>query len=185
MNIKDKITFFYYWEETLWDDQVDANKYFATLSILFAAIVGALTGGGNTLKSMFNLETEMSLYASLGLCVFIWGYNVAESIVATTNAKTAFLRSLLMLFCIAVAYGLGHLLAVVVIVVVTVILVLLVGWGVLKAALGGSSSGGKTYLVDKDGNKEEVSRGLIGTDLVDKQGHSYQDNGNGTATEIG
>ena len=57
MSINDKITFFYTLEESIWNNKVDANKYLATLSILFVAVLGGLAGGGSTLESFFNWDT--------------------------------------------------------------------------------------------------------------------------------
>lgn len=171
-NIKDKITFFYYWEEKLWDKKVDANKYFATISILMAAIFGALTGGGNALKGFFGTDTEISTTASIGMCILLWGVNMAESIVASTDAWTAFKRSLLMMGCIAGAYIAGFLLAVVVIIIVAIVIAIFIGITILGVIFGNSSSKGEEYLVDEEGNKIKVRDYLFG-EKVDKNGKRY------------
>lgn len=177
-NIKDKITFFYYWEEKMWDEKVNANKYFATLSILMAAIIGALTGGGSALKGMFGFDTEISTTASIGLCILMWGLNMAESIVASTDVWTTVKRSLLMLVCIAGAYFAGFLLAVVVIILVAIVIAIFVGITVLGVVFGDSSSKKQEYLVDEDGNKTKVHNYIFGS-KVDSSGHIYERDGNG------
>lgn len=171
-NIKDKITFFYYWEEKMWDEKVDANKYFATLSILMAAITGALTGGGSALKGIFGADTEISTTASIGLCILMWGLNMAESIVASTDVWTAVKRSLLMLVCIAGAYFAGFLLAVVVIIIVAIVIAIFIGITILGVVFGDSSSKGKQYLVDEDGNKIRVHDHFFG-EKIDNHGERY------------
>ena len=89
MSINDKITFFYTLEESIWNNKVDANRYLATLSILFVAVLGGLAGGGSALESFFNWDTAPSLLAIIASCVFIWGTNVAESIIVSTNPLVA------------------------------------------------------------------------------------------------
>lgn len=140
--INEKLTFFYYWEEKLWDDKVNANKYFGTISLLMVAIIGAFTGGGNALKSMFDMNTDLSVIASGGLCILICGLNIGESIVASADAWTAFKRSMLMLLCIAATYFISGVLAVLVIIVVTAVVAIWLGLTLLGGLLNSSSSSG-------------------------------------------
>lgn len=141
MTFREKITFFYALEEHIWNEKVEANKYLATLSILFVAILGGIVGGGNTFAEMFNWDTAPSLLSILSVCILVWGANVAESIIASANGWVALGRSALMLLVMAVAFALGFLLAVVVIIIVCLILILLFASGALKGALSGGGSG--------------------------------------------
>ena len=156
MSINDKITFFYTLEESIWNNKVDANKYLATLSILFIAVLGGLAGGGSTLESFFNWDTAPSLLAIIASCVFIWGTNVAESIIVSTNPLVALLRSLLLLLVMAFAFVAGYVLAVVVIIIVCLVVVLLLFTGVLNGALSG---GGRGSSNSDDDDKEVLDFG--------------------------
>lgn len=170
MSINDKITFFYTLEESIWNNKVDANRYLATLSILFVAVLGGLAGGGSALESFFNWDTAPSLLAIIASCVFIWGTNVAESIIVSTNPLVALLRSLLLLLVMAVAFVAGYVLAVVVIVIVCITLVLLFCTGALKGALSGGGGGSSSSSSSDD--KEVLDFGMgdreTGTSSWDK-----------------
>lgn len=169
MSINDKITFFYTLEESIWNNKVDANKYLATLSILFIAVLGGLAGGGSTLESFFDWDTAPSLLAIIASCVFIWGTNVAESIIVSANPLVALLRSLLLLLVMAAAFVAGYVLAVVVIIIVCLVVVLLLFTGSLKGALSGG--GGSSSSSNSD-DKEVLDFGMgdreTGTSSWDK-----------------
>ena len=61
MKIQDKITFFHALEAKIWEDKVEANPYLATLSILIAAVSGALVGGSDTLRNWFDWNFDISM----------------------------------------------------------------------------------------------------------------------------
>ena len=109
-------------EEGLWNEKVEANKYFGTLSILFIAIVGAFNSVGGALQAMLDVNVEPSMFASVCICIFVWGMNVAESIVASKDGFTALKRSLLMLVTLAVAFFAGVIAGGIVVAVVCIIL---------------------------------------------------------------
>ena len=139
MKIKDKITFFYAIEETLWNEKVEANKYFATLSILFVALVGACNSVGGALQSMLDINLSPSTFASAGVLIFVWGLNVAESIVASTTPLTALGRSMLMLVVLTLSLGAGIIAGGIVVLVVCIILFVLFCMFLIGMFAGSSS----------------------------------------------
>ena len=61
--MKEKITWFWNWEKRIWDDKVEANRYFATLSIMFVAVMGACVGGGRIFHEWINWDTDTNVVA--------------------------------------------------------------------------------------------------------------------------
>jgi hypothetical protein len=110
------------------------------------------------------------LLAIIASCVFIWGTNVAESIIVSTNPLVALLRSLLLLVVMAASFVAGYVLAVVVIVIVCITLVLLFCTGALKGALSGGGGGSSSSSSSDD--KEVLDFGMgdreTGTSSWDK-----------------
>lgn len=188
MKIQDKITFFHALEAKIWKDEVEANPYLATLSILVVAVSGALVGGSHTLRNWFEWNFYVSMIGTIGACIFLWGYNLAESILASKTALIAILRSLLLLVLMAVAFCLGYAAAVVVITIVTVILFLMALTELIKVAFGSgnnvtvteSGSGVKKTLT----NLGAVGEALAGSSLVDSSGKGHKINPDGTSSPV-
>lgn len=151
MSLNEKLTFFHLWEEKLWDKNIEANHYFSTLSILFVALLGAIVGGGNVLELVFGEMRIPSLPAVLGVVIFIWNGNVAESIVAATNVKVAILRSLLLFGIMVAAFIIGGVLAIFVMIAVVVILALFLVSGALRASAGGGRRRSRRSNDEDDG----------------------------------
>lgn len=152
MNIQDKLTFFHALEEKIWKEQVESNQYFGTLSILIVALSGALVGGGNFIADNTDWNVQVSMIGSIGACFYLWGLNVAESIFASKNVKTAILRSLLFLAVMAVAFVIGFIAAVIVIIIVMVIAAILFFLFTISLFAGS----GKTYTLRNTSTGEEV-----------------------------
>lgn len=174
---KNIFNFFYAIDKHLWGDEIYTNRYLATLSLLFVALLGAMQGGGSILNSWFGWDVEMNILTTIELSILVFGYNLFESIVSA-KPKIAFLRSLLTLGCFVAAFALGYLLAVVVIFAVAAIIVL---W-FIGAALGGGSKSGRATVTDEYGHETEVKKDMFGT-YHDSYGNTYTDNQNGTATK--
>lgn len=182
MTIQDKITFFYALEETIWNEKVEANPYFGTLSILIVALSGALVGGDNILNAWFDWNLNISLIGTIGACLYLWGLNVGESIVATSTTLTALLRSLLMLVVMAGAFGLGYVASVIVITIVCLILTILFFIFFLTMLFGT----GKTSILQNTltGEKTKVKdMGMMGH--VDGSGNTFDENLDGSFSERG
>lgn len=83
------MTFFGALERKIWGDKINANPYFATLSILAVMLAGAVSGGGRLFYEWFGWDMAMNNVAMAALIVWVWGYDVAESIVAAEDWKAA------------------------------------------------------------------------------------------------
>lgn len=160
MDINNKITFFYRLEKKLWKDETDANRYFATLSILVAAIAGALLGGKSVLEDYFRWISNVSILGFLGASIILYGMNIAESIIATTSAKIATLRSLLILVCMACAYVVGVIASVVIMIIVAIIAFILFLMFMLTLLFGTGKSTYKNVWTGEKYVKED--NGLLG-----------------------
>lgn len=159
--MKEKINWFWVWEKRIWKEKINANPYFATLSISYAALVGACVGGGEIFHEWFGWNTDTS-YPALGLLlILVWGCNVAESIIASKGTLMAVWRSLLILLCLALAFAVGFIASVVVIILVVAWLALMLV-GSLLSGSGGGGSKKKRYTLD-DGTEVEKESGLFGS----------------------
>lgn len=166
MTYKDKITFFYALEESLWGDKVEANHYFATLSILFVVLAGAFNSIGGALQSMFAINASPSLFGTAAVCLYVWGLNVAESIVACTDGLTALWRSLLMLLMTVLAFVGGVLLGGILVAIVCIILFAFVCIVLFKMLLGTQSSGSRNTRWKTEDGEEVHGEKLWGSDIV-------------------
>lgn len=158
--MKELISWFWALEKSIWKEKIEANRYFATLSVLFATLMGACVGGGNTLHSWFDWEMQSSALAVSGLLLFVWSLNLAESIMAAEEVAVAVLRALLVTASLAVAYGIGYLGSIVILVLIAIYVVLRL-ISVVLSAVGGSSNKSGEYVLE-DGTRVKKRTGLFG-----------------------
>ncbi len=100
------LTFVWVFDRNVWGERINTNQYLGTLSILFVALLGAYGGGGKALEYV-GLNTNVNLLMVASSIVFVWAYNVAESIIASTNFLVALSRILLFTFATVIAFALG------------------------------------------------------------------------------
>lgn len=174
---KNIFNFFYAIDKRFWGDDIYTNRYLASLSLLFVALLGAMQGGGSILNSWFGWDVEMNIISTIGLSILVFGYNLFESIVSA-KPKIAILRSLLILLCFVATFVLGYVFAAVALFAVAAIVIL----GFIGAALGGGSKSGRATVTDEYGHETEVKKDMFGT-YHDSYGNTYTDNQNGTATK--
>ena len=93
--VQNVLSFFQRIENSIWGEQIVSNKYFASLSIILVALIGALVTGGKILNSNPDLDIEVSLYSAITTVLVIAVLNIYESIIAAENTKIATLRALL------------------------------------------------------------------------------------------
>ena len=67
------MTFFGALERKIWGDKINANPYFATLSILAVMLAGAVSGGGRLFYEWFGWDMAMNNVAMAALIVWVWG----------------------------------------------------------------------------------------------------------------
>lgn len=178
---KNIFNFFYAIDKRLWGEDICSNRYFASVSLLFVALLGALQGGGTVLNSWFGWDVAMDITSVILSSILIFGYNLYESIVSA-NPKIAFQRSLLIFGCIIVAFVLGYLLSVLVLFAVAAFVIIQCIFALISVALGGGSKSGRTTVTDEYGHETEVKKDMFGT-YHDSYGNTYTDNQNGTATK--
>lgn len=174
---KNILNFFYAIDKRFWGEDIYSNRYLASVSLLFVALLGAMQGGGSILNSWFGWDVEMNILTTIELSILVFGYNLFESIVSA-KPKIAILRSLLILLCFVAAFVLGYVFAAVALFAVAAIVVL----GFIGAALGGGSKSGRATVTDEYGHETEVKKDMFGT-YHDSYGNTYTDNQNGTATK--
>ncbi len=160
--MKEKITWFWAWEKRIWDDKVETNRYMATLSILFAAVMGACLGGGRVFYEWFGWDSVPNIVAQGYLLIVIVGMNLCESVIASRSGKVILWRSLLVAGCILAAFAIGVIASVVVIFLVTVWFVLSLIGSLLSGSgsrrSSGSRSSGSSGSVEQYGYDENGSQ---------------------------
>lgn len=135
------VTFFHSIEKNIWGEDINANPCFATISILLATLVAAITTGGNIINSWFDTDLQCSWYITMTILLFIMVLNVLESVLAAENAKVATLRCLLVIACMIGGALVGALTSVVVAIILVIAAVIL-GLYLLSGAVSGAASGG-------------------------------------------
>lgn len=177
--MKGLLTIFWILDRKIWKDKIDTNPYFCTICMLLVALIGAIHGGSSMINNIFNISLDVNPVASLGFCVFMFGLNMYESIIASDNYTTAFGRSMFMLFVTAGLLALGYVSAAVVIFVVVAIVVLWLLANIISTLVFGGPS--KGTITDSFGRKVEIKKNLSG-DYTGDDGHTYTDNHDGTVT---
>lgn len=137
------VTFFHSIEKNIWGEDINANPCFATISILLATLVAAITTGGNIINSWFDTDLQCSWYITMTILLFIMVLNVLESVLAAENAKVATLRSLLVLACMLGGALVGALTSVVIAIILAIAAVVLFLYLLSGAVSGGLSGGSK------------------------------------------
>ena len=152
--------------DKIWGEKVSANNWLLPLSILAAALSGVVFGGGMVFQSVSNT----TLIGVGGSLIMIWGYNLAESIIASKTPLVALGRSVLTLVTIVAVFVLSCVASVVVLVIITLLLLALLILVVASKGLLGE--GGKKFVLD---NGDEVTKndGLFG------DGNYYSTTGSG------
>lgn len=182
--MKEKITWFWAWEKRIWGDKIETNCYLATLSILFAAVMGACLGGGRIFHEWFGWDSAPNVIAVGYLLILILGMNFCETVVASKPGWVILWRSLLVMTCILAAFAIGVIASVVVIFLVTAWLVLML-IGTLLSGSGGSGSKKKRYTLD-DGTEVEKESGLFGSTGTYREvggSRTFHDEGGGYVRE--
>lgn len=143
--------------DKIWGEKVSANNWLLPLSVLAAALTGVVFGIGMVFQSVSNT----TLIGVGGSLIMIWGYNLAESIIASSTPLVAFGRSVLTLVTIVAVFVLSCVASVVVLVVIALLLVAFIM--LFFASKGLFGEGGKTFTLS---NGDEVTKndGLFGDD---------------------
>ena len=175
-----KITWFYNWEKRLWGDKIEANRYFATISILFSALLGVIFAGGELIAGVANVNLTTPLVIVFALVAVVYSINVAESIMATTTIGSALGRSALLLLCMTAGLVVGVVATVVVALIIGLYIVLFFIGGMLggSSKKSGSSSSSNTGMYAYDENGSQVNLTDEGGGYArDEYGHLWKNAG--------
>ena len=171
---KNLFTILHILDKNIWGEQINSNKYLATISLLHCTLNGILWGGSNYLAGMFDWNIDITLTISLASVVTLIGYNIAESIIATDSAKIAALRALMMTGLMILGFIAGALGSVILLAILTIFIAIYLCLLLIRMALsggtGGSGGGSKTIILDNGTELTHESSDLIGG------GKSYQGN---------
>ncbi len=135
--MKKILTWFSSIEHSIFGDKVVSNDYFATISIMVAALSGAFLGGGDFLHEWDIIDSNLNEFATYALLIGLITVNIAESIMASRTVGAGFGRSFILIAAIPLAAAIGYVVAVIVFIIIALYIILIA----ISVALGGSSSG--------------------------------------------
>ena len=120
-------TFMHTADRAFWHGKMETNRYFATVSVLFALLAGIVTTGHTSgilewlVFSFLKWNIYPSLKAAIGMLIVLIVLNVCESIFGAKSFASGLLRSIWVTIAISIAFILG----VNVYMVMTIVLLLL------------------------------------------------------------
>lgn len=140
------------WDEKLWGEQFAGSSWLGVITIIVAAVAGALL-------TIFEGGLDDSFIPYIMVIALA---NIVESVLSAKSAKVAVLRSLLMTLAVVVSMFAG---VVVVVVVALVMLVMLAGFILSLIGEGGGGSGSlRRRKIKIDGEEVTESSDLLGFD---------------------
>ena len=119
-------------DKAFWREKMNTNRYFATVSVLFALLAGIVSNGDHMgicywlVESFLKWGIYPSLLAGVGMVFILIILNVCESIIGAKDAISGLLRSLWVTVIIILVFILGYMLAPVTTIVLILMTALLV-----------------------------------------------------------
>lgn len=142
------------WDEKLWGEQFAGSSWLGVITIIVAAVAGALL-------TIFEGGLDDSFIPYIMVIALA---NIVESVLSAKSAKVAVLRSLLMTLAVVVSMFAG---VVVVVVVVLVALVMFAGFLLSLVGEGGGGGGSsRRRKIKIDGEEVSESKDLLGFDTT-------------------
>lgn len=126
-------TFMHTADKAFWHEKMATNRYFATVSVLFALLSGIVTDQANggvrkwLADSFLKWDVYPSLLAALGVLFLLITLNIGESIMSAKNVVSALLRSLWVTLVISIFFIVGikcQQVATVILILLTVVLLI-------------------------------------------------------------
>ncbi len=120
-------------DKAFWHEKMDTNRYFATVSVLFALLAGLVSNGDHMgicywlVESFLKWGIYPSLLAGVGMVFILIILNVCESIIGAKSFVNGLQRSLLVTAVMVLVFILGYMYApgmTIVLILVTALLVL-------------------------------------------------------------
>lgn len=174
------LTFFWSIDEKLWKDQINTNRYFATISLLLVALCGAVQGGGGMLANLFDWNTEINPVGNLGFVILLFGLNAYESLIASEKISIALCRCGLLLVVMGATLALSFIMAGIIILLIAAIVAIWLIGAVFSAAIFGGPD--KGTITDSFGRKVKLKKNMWG-EYEGSDGEIYNDNHDGTVTK--
>jgi hypothetical protein len=145
-------TWFYSLDKKFWKNRIETNPYLATTSLIFTACVGAAAMLSALCTDTFHWKPLGNNVIVVGIVVFIWALNVAESIIASASWKVATLRILILTIAFPLMLAVGVVLSLLVLIFIMV-----------YVAIGSvfASGKGKKYTLS-DGTVIKEEKGMLG-----------------------
>ena len=106
-------TFMHTADKAFWHEKMETNRYFATLSVLFALLAGIITAEAHNgvrqwlADSFLKWEVSPSLPAAIGVLFVLVTLNIGESIIGAKDFVSLLLRSLWVTLVISIVFILG------------------------------------------------------------------------------
>ena len=163
-------------DKNIWKENIETNKYLATVCCVVAILVGVFVGSGNFLHSMFNWDTNVLLSHALSIIAILLTVCITESIMCANKGLVALYRSLLIIGILILSTALGFIASVVALTIIVIALAIL-AIGLIFGALlsGGAGGSGKTITLD---NGTKVTKGMDGL-YRNKSGDKYSSSDGG------
>ena len=102
-------TFMHTADKAFWHEKMNTNRYFATVSVLFALLAGFVSMQGFDLlaNSFLKWQIYPSRLASVGVLIVLIALNVCESIFGAKDVASGLLRSLWVTVVIGIVFLVG------------------------------------------------------------------------------
>ena len=101
-------------DKAFWHEKMNTNRYFATLSVLFAMLAGIVSPRTHSSEchwladSFLKWNIYPSLLAAVGVMIVLIALNVCESIIGARDFISGLLRLLWMTVVIGIVFLLGY-----------------------------------------------------------------------------
>ena len=160
---------FYNLEKKIWGENVNTNRYYASVSIVFVALVGAICAMG----SITSVSIDEDNLPWVAILLFL--PNLAESIFSTNSIKIAVQRTLLIGAFTALAALVGFVGAIVIAIVATLLL-LLMAFSMFTSGSAPKMRSPRMYAYDENGSQVNLTDEGGGY-ARDEYGHRWKNAG--------
>lgn len=158
--MKKILMWFHNMETKLWGDNINSNKWFATICIAMAGLTGAILATIVALGVIHGNSSQLLISKGIYFVCLLAILNIAESIFAADTPKIALYRSALVTFAIGIMAVVGFAAAMVVYIVIGLWLILTF-ISVLSGNIFNNKKKPKEYILD-DGTHVKESSGILG-----------------------
>ncbi len=176
-----KILWFHKFEKKIWGDNINTNKYYASISLIIAALAGAMVSASEIMNDIINTNINIDEDSIPWVIALIFLPNLAESIFSAKSTKIIILRSLLIAVFTVLAALIGFITSIVVALIAS-LLIILFAFSIITSGIGGSSSSSRrsrsprSYAYDENGSEVTLTDEGGGY-ARDEYGHRWKNAG--------